>query len=142
MDIETLLNEEIQDEFANLKNMNLGTEEYKITVDGVTKLVDRAIELNKNQMEYEERVENRKNDYDLKQKQMKEERKNRFIDNGIAIAGIVVSAGLTIWGTVKSLKFEEEGTVTSIPFVLIPLYLPQQAYSFRYLRSSLLRSLD
>ena len=47
MKIETLLHEEIQDEFKNLKEMELGTEEYKTTVDGLAKLVDRAIEIDK-----------------------------------------------------------------------------------------------
>lgn len=45
MSIRTLLNEEIKNEFNDLKKMELGSETYKTTVDGLTKLVDRAIEL-------------------------------------------------------------------------------------------------
>ena len=40
MKIETILQEEIKSEFEELKGMQLGTDEYKSTVDGLTQLVD------------------------------------------------------------------------------------------------------
>lgn len=94
--------------------MALGTEEYKVTVDGLTKLMDRAIDMKKFDTEYAERIENQKMDNCLKQKQMDEERKDRLIKNGISIAGIVIPSLITIWGTVKSMEFEKEGTITTI----------------------------
>ena len=45
MGIETQMHVVIQEELEKLKVMEIGTEEYKTTVDGVTKLVDRAIEM-------------------------------------------------------------------------------------------------
>lgn len=114
MRIETLLRDEIQNEFEDLKQMELGSETYKTTVDGLTKLVDRAIEMEKMESELQERIDNRETDNDLKLKQMKDEKTNRFVTNAIAIAGIVIPSLLTVWGTVKTLKFEEEGTVTTI----------------------------
>ena len=100
---ETLLQEEIQTEFESLKEMDLGTEDYRSTVDSLTKLVDRQIELKKIEV-----------DDSFKKKQLDEDKKDRFVRNGIAIAGIVIPSVITIWGTLKSLKFEEEGTVTTI----------------------------
>ena len=114
MRIETLLRDEIQNEFEDLKQMELGSETYKTAVDGLTKLVDRAIELEKMESELQERIDNRETDNDLKLKQMKDEKTNRFVTNAIAIAGIVIPSLLTVWGTMKTLKFEEEGTVTTI----------------------------
>lgn len=114
MRIETLLREEIQNEFESLKKEALGTEEYKVTVDGLTKLVDRAIEYEKLDIDCKERVETREFENDLKLKQLKEEKKDRSFKNGIAVAGILIPSVITIWGTLKSLKFEEEGTVTTI----------------------------
>lgn len=114
MRIETLLRDEIQNEFEDLKQMELGSETYKTTVDGLTKLVDRAIEMEKMESELQERIDNRETDNDLKLKQMKDEKTNRFVTNAIAIAGIVIPSLLTVWGTMKTLKFEEEGTVTTI----------------------------
>ena len=111
---EKKLYDEINAEFEDLSKMALGTEEYKVTVDGLTKLMDRAIDIKKFDTEYAERIENQKMDNCLKQKQMNEERKDRLIKNGISIAGIVIPSLITIWGTVKSMEFEKEGTITTI----------------------------
>lgn len=111
---EKKLYDEINAEFEDLSKMALGTEEYKVTVDGLTKLMDRAIDMKKFDTEYAERIENQKMDNCLKQKQMDEERKDRLIKNGISIAGIVIPSLITIWGTVKSMEFEKEGTITTI----------------------------
>lgn len=114
MRIETLLREEIQDEFGSLKKMELGTEEYRATVDGLTKLVDRAIEIEKFNTEVQEKADNRETDNELKLRQMREENIDRWIKNGITIAGIVIPSVITIWGTLKSFEFENEGTITTI----------------------------
>lgn len=111
---EKKLYDEINAEFEDLSKMALGTEEYKVTVDGLTKLMDRAIDMKKFDTEYAERIENQKMDNSFKQKQMDEERKDRLIKNGISIAGIVIPSLITIWGTVKSMEFEKEGTITTI----------------------------
>ena len=111
---EKKLYDEINAEFDDLSKMALGTEEYKITIDGLTKLMDRAIDMKKFDTEYAERIENQKMDNSLKQRQMNEERKDRLIKNGISIAGIVIPSLITIWGTVKSMEFEKEGTITTI----------------------------
>ena len=111
---EKKLYDEINAEFDDLSKMALGTEEYKITIDGLTKLMDRAIDMKKFDTEYAERIENQKMDNCLRQKQMDEERKARLIKNGISIAGIVIPSLITIWGTVKSMEFEKEGTITTI----------------------------
>ena len=46
--------------------------------------------------------------------QAEDERKDRKLKNGISVAGIVIPIVVTIWGTLKTLKFEETGTVTTI----------------------------
>ena len=101
--MDKLLKKEIQSEFEKLEMMTAGSEEYKTTVDGLTKLVDRAIEIEKLNIENDNKVA-----------QMAEEKTDRRIKNGIAIAGIVLPSVITIWGTIKSLNFEKEGTVTTI----------------------------
>ena len=108
--IDTLLNEEIEAEFEALDKLNFGSEEHKVAVDGLTKLVDRAIELEKIA---NERADKEK-EIEMKAQQMADENKDRLFRNGITIAGIVVPSVITIWGTLKSFKFEETGTVTTI----------------------------
>ena len=114
MKIETLLHEEIESEFECLDSLEVGTEQYKVTVDGIAKLVDRAIEIDKLNLEAEEKAKNREKDSEFKQQQIEEEKKDRLIRNCISAAGVVIPSLLTIWGTLKTFKFEQEGTVTTI----------------------------
>ena len=113
MNIKDLLCEEIESEFEELKSMDLGSEKHKATIDGLTKLVDRAIEIKKVEIENDEKVRSREIDNDFKSQQMEDERKDRLVRNGITIASIVIPTAVTIWGTLKSFKFEETGTVTT-----------------------------
>lgn len=114
MNVRTLLETEIQDEFKSLKEVDLGSEQYKTSVDGITKLTDRLIEFEKFDVEHKEKVENRKVENDFKLREMEDERKDRLIKNCLTGASIVTGVGLTVWGTLKSLKFEEHGSVTTI----------------------------
>lgn len=97
-----LLTKEIESEFEKLEDIEVGTDEYKTTVDGITKLVDRAID-----------YEKLKNEQSREAVQMDEERKDRIVKNGIAVAGIAIPSLITIWGTIKSIQFEKEGTITT-----------------------------
>ena len=112
--IETLLHEEIQDGFDALSKMERGTEIHKTTVDEVAKLFDKAIEIEKIEIEAKDKAKSREIEASLKRAQMEEDRKDRRVKNGIAVGGIVLPLAVTIWGTFKTLKFEEEGTVTTI----------------------------
>lgn len=114
MRIDTLLNEEICKEIENLKTIEAGTEQHKTAVDCVAKLLDRSIEMDKVTLEYDERAESRETDAELKVKQMEDEKKDRWIRNILTGLGIGIPAALTVWGTVKSIEFEKEGTITTI----------------------------
>ena len=111
-----LLHEEINSELGRLGNMEVGTDQYKATVDGLTRLMDREIELKKLDLDTKDKFENRKQaekEYELKLAQVKEEKKGRIIKNIIDVAAIILPIGLTIWGTRKTFQFEEEGTITT-----------------------------
>lgn len=99
----TLLDDEIKTEFEKLKALEIGTETYKTTVDGLTKLYDRSIEIEKFKADREE-----------KRKAAEEDRLDRWVKHGITVAGIVIPSVITVWGTIKSIKFEQEGTITTI----------------------------
>lgn len=114
MDIETLLQQEIESELQTLGGLDPGSNEYKAVVDGVTKLIDRAIEMDKFNIEHEEKISDREFEREHKLKQMEEEQKDRFVKNLLNGVGIGLPLVVTIWGTLKSLKFEETGTVTTI----------------------------
>ena len=104
MEMDKLLHGEIVRELEMLKEMEVGSDKYEATVNGVTKLWDRALEHEKVII-----------DEEVKLKQLDEDKKDHWIKNGISALGIVVSTGLTIWGTKVCLKFEETGSITTMP---------------------------
>lgn len=114
MSIKSLLNEEIKDQIENLSQETPGTEEHKIAVESLAKLLDKSIEMDKLDIEYQDKYECREAETELKQRQFEDERKDRRVKNILTGVSIIGGFGLTIWGTCKSLKFEEEGVVTSI----------------------------
>lgn len=114
MDYMALLDDVIVNELKNLKDTKGETDEYKATVECVTKLMDRSIEIKKLTFDQTNKLSRQVIDDKAKVKQDEEDRKDRLIKNCISVAGIVIPALITIWGTLKSLKFEQDGTVTSM----------------------------
>ena len=110
MGIKEALYQEIEDEFQVLSEIKVGTDEYKSSVDGLTKLLDRAIEIEKHEAEMKEREAERIAN-DIK---TAEEQKDRVVKNYITAGGVVLPLLVTIWGTLKSFKFEQDGTITTI----------------------------
>lgn len=113
MNIENQLRVEIASELEELHKMELGSEEYKATVDGVTKLVDRAIEMEKLNNDIQEKDLDRETDKDLREKALNDERHDRWVRNAISVLSIGVPAAVTIWGTFKTIEFEKEGILTT-----------------------------
>lgn len=114
MKFETILQDEIANELSELRKMELGSDEYRGTVDGVAKLMDKAIELERIDAELQEKIEARQEENDFKLKQQSDDNKDRIVRNVIAVAGIIIPTAVTIWGTIKSIEFEKEGTITTI----------------------------
>jgi hypothetical protein len=112
--IENLLDDEIVEEFKCLKGIDVGTEPYKTAVEGIVKLMDRSAEIAKVNIEREEKARQTERDENFKKLQMVHEERDRLIKNCIAVAGIIIPSVITVWGTIKSIKFEETGTITTI----------------------------
>ena len=113
MSIQRLLREEIESEFKELSTIAPGGEDYKIAVDGITKLMDRAIEMEKNEIDRQDRIDARDSENEFKTKQMEDEKKDRFVKNLLTGIGTIGGLVVTIWGAKKAWKFEETGTVAS-----------------------------
>ena len=113
MSIKNELMEEFNDEVKGLRGLQLGSDEYKATVDGVTKLADRIIEIDKIQQEASAKQISQINENELKAAQMADDRIDKWIRNGIEgvkVVGGLVAAGLAL---VVSINFEREGTLTT-----------------------------
>ena len=116
-EIKDKLDSEIKSLLEALSDVNPGTNEYKAGVEDVSKLIDKRNEIDKIELEMDKQrlneiLENRKlkkekelNDYNKKQD---------IIKHAISIGSIVIPVLVTVWGTYKTLKFEETGTVTTI----------------------------
>lgn len=116
MSVKNLLREEITDEIGHLSKMQVGSEEYEKTVNGLTKLVDRLNEMEKVEMEKtNSNVENecKIEEQDLKRQQLEDDKKDRLIRNGLTGVSVIGGLAVTVWGTLKTFKFEETGTITS-----------------------------
>ena len=114
MNIEHLLYDEMETEFEKLRDKEPGSDEHKAIVDEIVKLMDRAIEMEKVNNDCTDKTEIRENEQALKKQQFEDEKRDRFIKNIISVAGIALPLLVTIWGTKVSLKFEEQGTFTTI----------------------------
>lgn len=114
MNIEHLLYDEMENEFEKLRDKEPGSDEHKAIVDELVKLMDRAIEMERVNNDCEDKTEIRENEQALKKQQFEDEKRDRLIKNIISVAGIALPLLVTIWGTKVSLKFEEEGTFTTI----------------------------
>lgn len=114
MRIETMLKEEIENEFNELAKLEVGSDKYKATVDGLIKLVNQAHEFDKFEAELQEKIDARESETELKLKAAKDERFNRIVGHGINVLAVAVPAVITVWGTKVSLNFEKDGVVSTI----------------------------
>lgn len=113
-DVRAKLNDELLNELDILGEMKVGTDEYTNSVNGLTKLMDKANEMDKIASEHELKAKALENEREMKLRQMLDERKDKVIKNVLTGVSIVGGIGVTVWGTVKSLRFEETQTVTTL----------------------------
>ena len=116
MGIKNILRDEVEKELKELSRMQIGTEQYKITVDGITRLSDRIIELEK--LESENAVKDFENivrteEQDLKREQLKSEKRDRAIKNIITVGTAVLSVAVYALAFIASTNFERDGSFTT-----------------------------
>lgn len=113
MSVRSNLVEEFESELEELGKMEVGTDTYKTTVDGVTKLADRIIEIDKIEKEHGVQIDTQEQEYAIKAQQLKDEKKDRLIKNCITIGTFI--GGVLVYGLafIASTNFEREGTLTT-----------------------------
>lgn len=104
MELCKLLCKEVQAELEQLHGMEPGTEEHRLAVESVTKLADRAIEIEKIDIEN-----------DFKRKQMLDNRIDAILKHTLTAIGIGVPVVTALVVAGVSLKFEETGSWTNMP---------------------------
>lgn len=122
-EIKELLDEEIKSQIGTISGMDVEDENYSKAVDSLVKLHKLRIEEIKSISEQEERTYKRENDEkscelneEIRQEQLSEQKKDRYIRIGLEAAGILVPIVFySVWMR-KGFKFEESGTFTSTTF--------------------------
>ena len=114
MSVKEQLTKVIEVQMEMLKDMKPGTEEYKNASDVLAKLLDKLNEMDRNDYDYWDKCETREKETELKLKQLAEDRRDHNVKNALTGVSVVGGLALTVWGTLKSLKFEENGTVTTL----------------------------
>ena len=116
MGIKNILWDEIEKEVKELSKMQVGTDQYKVTVDGIARLSDKIIELEK--LESENAVKDVENfvpteEQDLKREQLKSEKRDRAVKNVITVGTAVLSVAVYALAFIASTNFEREGSFTT-----------------------------
>ena len=116
MGIKNILWDEIEKEVKELSKMQVGTDQYKVTVDGIARLSDKIIELEK--LESENAVKDFENfvrteEQDLKREQLKSEKWDRAVKNVITVGTAVLSVAVYALAFIASTNFEREGSFTT-----------------------------
>ena len=113
MNIETLLYDAMETDFNVMAEEELGSEKRRAALDELTKLMDRAIEMQKVDNDCKDKTEIRENDQTVKMQQLVDDKKDRIVKNTISVAGIVLPLIVTIWGAKASMRFEKEDSFTT-----------------------------
>ena len=104
--------EELKDEVIELGKIEVGSEKYKVGVDGVSKLTNAIAEIEKlenQKAENEVKYQQMEADNDIKIKQLEAEKKDRKMKNGIAIGSALMTTGIGVWAYISSMKYEANG---------------------------------
>ena len=116
MGIKNILWDEIEKEVKELSKMQVGTDQYKVTVDGIARLSDKIIELEK--LESENAVKDFENfvrteEQELKRDQLKSEKRDRAVKNVITVGTAALSVAVYALAFIASTNFEREGSFTT-----------------------------
>lgn len=105
--VQNKLSEELLDQLDSLNKMELGTDKYKVTVDGVTKLGNVLVDLKRIEAETNEKEAGRNDEYELKLKQIEEAKKDRHVK----IADMTLKAVLVSGLSYAAYRFEKGGGI-------------------------------
>ena len=73
---ETMLHDEIKAELEELSKLEVGSDKYETAVNGISKLMDRAIEMEKFESDAKERIDSKETELNLKYRQLKDSKQN------------------------------------------------------------------
>lgn len=122
-EIKNLLDEEIKSQINTISGMDVNDENYSKAVDSLVKLHKLRIEEMKSITDSEDQAYKRETDEEtcklneeIRQEQLSEQKKDRYIRIGLDVAGLLVPIMFYSTWMRRGFKFEESGTFTSTTF--------------------------
>ena len=122
-EIKDLLDEEIKSQINTISGMDVEDVNYSKAVDSLVKLHKLRIEETKSITDSENLAYKRETDEEtcklneeIRQEQLSEQKKDRYIRIGLDVAGLLVPIMFYSAWMRKGFKFEETGTFTSTTF--------------------------
>ena len=113
VNIENLLYDAIEESFENYHSEELGSEKRKVACNETTQLLDRAIEIERMEIERDEKAAARESEKLIKERQMKFENRKMVADIVVGVATTVASMIFTGVVIRQSMRFEKTDTFTS-----------------------------
>lgn len=113
MNLKTKLSEEFESQMLELNKLSVGSDEYKVAVDGVTKLADRIIEIDKMENDFKSREDTLVSNEFLKTKELEIEKKDRKNRTVVEVLKIGVPTAAAFAMGIISMKWEKLDTLTS-----------------------------
>lgn len=113
VNIENLLYDAIGESFENYHGEELGSEKRKAAHNETTQLLDRAIELERIELEREEKAAARKSEELFKERQMQFDKRKIATDIGVGFVKTVANMLFTGAVIKYSMKFEKTDSFTS-----------------------------
>ena len=107
----SLLAEELESGLAELKKLEVGSEEYRSASDALTKIADRIIEIDKLNVNVEEAREDKMVERGFKDREMKAENRDRFIRYALEVGKIGATLAAGMWIHVSGMRYDKDGVL-------------------------------
>lgn len=114
MSIKTMLNDEIRSEIEEVGKLSVGSDEHKTAIESLAKLLDKYVDMDKLDLEYQDKYSSHEAEMELKEKQFENDKHDKRVKNILTGVSVIGGFALTVWGTCVSIKFEEKGSFTTI----------------------------
>ena len=113
MNLREEMEKELKSELKALALMEVGSDQYRVAMDGITKLAESIRELEKLEREAEMNDTKRLDELTYKEKQLQQEKKKDWMHIGIEVGKFAGYAALYFITFVLSTNFERFGSFTT-----------------------------
>lgn len=105
--------EELERQLGSLEDFAFGSPEYHQAMVDTSILIDKCNDMERIELERQEKAKSREQEKDFKTKEMREERIDRIVKHTITVLTFGISLGVTIWANKDSKNFEMGYTQTT-----------------------------